>query len=80
MFDIVRSIMAQANLPISFWGDALLSATYIINRVPSKHVASTPYELWKGETPNLSIMCPRGYATYIHNTCSALLPFKDMFI
>ena len=31
LLDMVRSMMAQANLPISFWGDALLSATYILN-------------------------------------------------
>ena len=45
-----------------------MSAAYIINRVPSKYVPSTPYELWKGETPNLSIMRPWGCACYIHNT------------
>ena len=65
---MVRSMMAQDNLPISFWGDALLSATYINNRVPSKSVPSTPYQLWKGETPDLSIMCTWGCACYIHNT------------
>ena len=48
LLDMVRSMMAQANLPISFWGDALLTAAYIINRVPSKSVPSTPYELWNG--------------------------------
>ena len=47
--------MAQANLPISFWGDALLIATYILNRVPSKSVPSTPYELWNDEKPDLGI-------------------------
>ena len=45
LLDMVRSRMAQANLPISFWGDALMVATYILNRVPSKSVPSTPYEL-----------------------------------
>ena len=47
MLDMVRSMMVQANLPISFWGDALLSTTYIFNQVPSKSVPSSPYELWK---------------------------------
>jgi len=31
LFDIVRSMMTQANLSISFWGDALLTAIYILN-------------------------------------------------
>ena len=33
--DMTRSMMVQANLPISFWGDALLTVAYILNRVPS---------------------------------------------
>jgi transposase InsO family protein len=53
LFDMVRSMMAQANLQISFWGDALLTAAYILNRVPSKSVSSTSYEQWNGAKPNL---------------------------
>jgi transposase InsO family protein len=68
LFDMVRSMMAQANLPISFWGDALLTAAYILNRVPSKSVSSTPYELWNGVKPNLGYFHPWGCASYIHNT------------
>ena len=51
-------MMAQANLPITFWGDALLIATYILNRVPSKSVTSTPYELWTKRKPDLSNLRP----------------------
>ena len=58
LLDMVMSIMAQANFPISFWGDALLFAAYILNRVPFKFTPSTPYELWQGEMPDLSIMRP----------------------
>lgn len=67
LLDMVRSMMAQANLPISFWGDALLSATYILNRVPSKSVLTTPYELWNGRKPLLDHLRPWGSAGYVHN-------------
>ena len=30
LLEMVRSMMAQANLPIQFWGDGLLTATYIL--------------------------------------------------
>ncbi|KAK4383583.1 Copia protein [Sesamum angolense] len=53
LLEMARSMMAQANLPISFWGDTILTAAYILNRVPSKSVPSTPYELWHGRKPNL---------------------------
>ena len=45
-----------------------MSVAYIINHVPSKSVPSTPYEIWKGETPRLSIMRPQGSASYIRST------------
>ena len=51
LLDMVRSMMAQANLSISFWGEALLTMTYILNRVPSKSVSTTSYELWNGGKP-----------------------------
>ena len=59
--------MAQSNLPISLWGDALLTAAYVLNRVPSKSVPSTPYELWNGNKPDLGNLHPWGCAAYIHN-------------
>ena len=67
LLDMVRSMMAQAKLPIFVWGDALMTVTYILNRVPSKFVPSTPYELWKGMTPDLNIMRPWGCTAYVHN-------------
>lgn len=67
LLDMVRSMMAQANLPISYWGDALLTATYILNRVPSKSVPLTPYELWNNRKPSLDHLRPWGSAGYVHN-------------
>ena len=57
-FEMVRSIMAQANLSISYWRDAILTAAYVLNRVPSKSVTSTPYELWTGRKLDLSNLKP----------------------
>ena len=68
LLEMVSLMMAQANLPISFWGDALLTATYILNHVPSKSVPRTPYELWTGAKPNLENLWPCGYAVFVHNT------------
>ena len=68
LLDMVRSMMAQANLPISYWGDALLTATFILNSVPSKSVTSTPYELWTKRKPDLNILRPWGSAAYFYDT------------
>ena len=34
--------------------EALKTAIYILNRVPSKSVSKTPYELWIGRVPSLN--------------------------
>jgi len=46
--DMVRSMICHSNLPESLWGEALKTATYILNRVPTKAVAKTSYELRVG--------------------------------
>jgi len=46
--DMVRSMMAYSDLPLSFWGEALHTAVYFLNHLPSKAVTVTPYELWTG--------------------------------
>lgn len=64
---MVRSMMAQENLLISFWGDVLLGPTYIFNRVPSKSATSIPYELWIGRWAKLNHLRARGLAAYIND-------------
>ncbi|XP_022853910.1 uncharacterized protein LOC111375338 [Olea europaea var. sylvestris] len=68
LLEMVRFMMAHANLPISYWGDALLTATYILNRVPSKSIPTTPYQLWIGRSPDLSSLRYLGLAAYIHDS------------
>ncbi|KAL0340315.1 UNVERIFIED_CONTAM: Copia protein [Sesamum radiatum] len=65
---MAKSMMAQENLSISFWGDAILTAAYILNRVPSKSIPSTPYELWHGRKSNLEGLRPWGSAGFVHST------------
>ena len=67
---MVRSMMAQANMPISYWGDALLTATYVLNRVPSKSITTIPDDLWASRKSNISHLRPWGCAAYVHNTSS----------
>jgi hypothetical protein len=44
-----------------------MAVAYILKRVPSKSIPSTPYELWSGKKPDLSNLCPWGCACYVHN-------------
>ncbi|RVW41386.1 Retrovirus-related Pol polyprotein from transposon TNT 1-94 [Vitis vinifera] len=46
LIDMVRSMMSNSTLPEFLWGEALKTVVHILNRVPSKVVPKTPYELW----------------------------------
>ncbi|KAK8608943.1 hypothetical protein V6N13_025253 [Hibiscus sabdariffa] len=52
LLDMVRSMMSHSDLLIYFWGHALETAAFTLNRVPSKSVQKTPYEIWTGKRPN----------------------------
>jgi len=51
--DMVRSMICHSNLPESLWGKTLKTTTYILNKVPTKAVVETPYELWVGRKRSL---------------------------
>ena len=53
IMEMTRCMLVDSNLNEKFWGEAVITATYIQNRLPSKSVEKTPYELWKGRKPNL---------------------------
>ena len=38
LLDIVQSMMSLTDLPLSFWGYALQTAAFTLNRAPSKSV------------------------------------------
>ena len=57
--------MCFTELPIFFWGYALETTTNILNRVPSKSISSTPYEIWRGKKPNLKYLKIWGCPAYV---------------
>jgi hypothetical protein len=70
-------MMSQAELPISFWGHALETAAFTLNRTPSKAVEKTPYEIWKGKVPNLSFLKIWGCEAYVKRLISDKLAPKS---
>ena len=65
LLDMVRSMMSLTELPLSFWGYALETAAFTLNRAPSKSVEMTPYEIWNGKKPNLSFLKIWGCDVYV---------------
>ncbi len=58
-------MMSKSDLPKSFWGFALETASYILNNVPSKSVNAIPYEIWSGRRSNLTRIKAWGCPAYV---------------
>ena len=65
LLDMVRSMMSLTYLPLSFWGYALETAAFTLNRAPSKSVEMTSYELWFGNKPKLLFLKVWGCNAYV---------------
>ncbi|KAI5677681.1 hypothetical protein M9H77_08631 [Catharanthus roseus] len=67
IMDKVRCLMVSSGIPKPFWGEAVSTAVYLINRSPSTAINfKTPLELWSGEPPNLSNLRVFGCAAFAH--------------
>ncbi|XP_019238625.1 PREDICTED: uncharacterized protein LOC109218705 [Nicotiana attenuata] len=55
LLEACKALLFQSKLPVSFWGDCLLTATYLLNRIPSRILQNkSPYEVLYGKTPTYS--------------------------
>jgi len=50
-------MMKAKAMPAEFWGEAVSTAVFILNRSPTKALKGmTPYEAWHGRKPNVSYL------------------------
>nr|GEV75393.1 putative ribonuclease H-like domain-containing protein [Tanacetum cinerariifolium] len=76
LIEVVRTMLADSKLPITFWADAVNTACYVQNRVlVIKPHNTTLYELFLGRKPALSFMRPFGCPVTILNTIDHLGKF-----
>ena len=45
--EMMNSLLVSASAPDNLWGEAILSACHLQNRISYKKIGRTPYELWK---------------------------------
>lgn len=64
-----RSILNGAQLDKVFWGQAVLTAVYLINLTPTKalKLLKTPYEMWHNKKPEVKFLKVFGSTVYVHN-------------
>ena len=56
----VRTGQGGSGLSKEWWGEAILTACHVLNRVPTKNKEITPFEEWEKKILNLSYLCTWG--------------------
>ena len=54
--EMMNSLLVSASTPNNLWGEAILSACHLQNRISYKKTGKTTYELWKGHESNLKYL------------------------
>lgn len=63
---MARSLLKSRGLPAAFWGEAITTAVYLLNRAPTKSVAGrTPFEAWHGHKPDVEHLRTFGCVAYV---------------
>lgn len=52
--EMTRCMLNQSDLPDSFWGEAIITANYMQNKMLTRSTNLTPYQIWTKENPNLT--------------------------
>ena len=66
--EMARTLLNENGLPKYFWGEAVHTSCYVLNRVSIRPILKkTPYELWKGRKPNINYFRVFGCKCFILN-------------
>jgi hypothetical protein len=62
---MARALLKQRGMRVVFWGEAVVTAFYILNRSPTKTLnGRTSYGAWHGRKPAVSHLQVFGYLTF----------------
>ncbi|WVZ65497.1 hypothetical protein U9M48_014849 [Paspalum notatum var. saurae] len=65
---MARSMLLAKGLPGMFWGEAVTTAVFILNRSPTHSLdGKTPFEAWHGERPAVSFFRTFGCIAHVKN-------------
>jgi transposase InsO family protein len=73
-----RSMLKGRGVPNTFWGEAVTTAVFLLNRSFTRAVDDkTPYELWHGKTPNLHFLRVFGCVVHVKAARPHLKKLED---
>ena len=71
-------MIKNKNLPKAFWGEAISTAVYLLNRAPTKSLeGKTPYESWTRRKPSVEHLKVFGCIVYVKTLEKSLKKLDD---
>jgi hypothetical protein len=68
-------------VPSKFWGEAVRTVVYILNRSPTKSLSGkTPFEMWHGKKPRVKHLRTFGCTAYAKNVGPGMNKLTDRTI
>ncbi|KAI3723909.1 hypothetical protein L2E82_35671 [Cichorium intybus] len=78
LLEMARALRFQASLPIEFWGECVLTAAYVINKLPTPVLENkTPHEILLGKEPTYDHFRVFGCLAYAHDTLGKQDKFRE---
>ena len=66
MVTMARSLLKGRGVPAAFWGEAVSTAVFLLNRAPTKSVAGkTLFEAWHGRKPDVEFLRTFGCVAHV---------------
>ena len=56
LIELTNVMLIESSAPLHFWGETILIACHLLNRVSHKKSHTTHFEMWKGYKPNLGYL------------------------
>lgn len=66
LIEMARCMLHEADLPFTFWAEAVNTANYIQNRVITRSTNQIPFHLWNGKKPGTSHFQIFGSKCFVH--------------
>ena len=64
--EMARCMMKCMREPPEFWGEAVVTAVYVLNRAPTKSLSNkTPFEAWHGKKPRVDHLRTFGCTAHV---------------
>jgi hypothetical protein len=75
---VARSMMKAKGLPGWLWGEDVVTAVYLLNRIPCKALeGKTQFEVWYGRRPTMHHLRTFSCIVYVKNTKSNMKKLED---